>query len=127
VQIKETEIAGDHAPASEVDPNAPIDDSDSEQEATNANKKTKGIFREAPSIEQVEGALIDLEDILRPPRQDKSQSYQDPGLNKKSGARLLEMQVFGRALKKIRLPIPGRLKMLGPWLQLILLNYLGMV
>ena len=50
VQKKETEIVGDHAPASDVDPSAPIDDSDSaEHDATNVKKKTKGIFREGPS------------------------------------------------------------------------------
>ena len=44
MQKKETEIVGDHAPASDVDPSAPIDDSDSEHDATNVKKKDQRHF-----------------------------------------------------------------------------------
>jgi hypothetical protein len=54
----------------------------------------KGIFEPAPSLEQVEAAARDLENILKPPRKDKTQSYKDIDFDKKSKKRLQDMHTF---------------------------------
>ncbi|PPQ79172.1 hypothetical protein CVT26_000516 [Gymnopilus dilepis] len=104
------ELAQNDSQTSETVPSAPIDDSDSVQEDGNPRKERKGNFRPAPSLEAVEAALHDLDDILKPARTDKSQSYRD-GLDKRSRARLVEMQIFCRVYinhKKEQLADPSK-------------------
>lgn len=71
-----------------------IDDSDDD---VVQEKLPKGHFRFPPTKEEVEATLRQLQDILKPPRQDKSQSYKDPGLNKHTIKRLEAMVMFCRA------------------------------
>ena len=79
----------------------PIDDSDSESASDsdppgpdNQVRGEKGIFQPPPTLEQVETAARDLENILRPPRKDKTQSYKDVDLDKKTKKRLQDMHSF---------------------------------
>ena len=84
----------------ESDSNAgPIDDSDSEQsdlepEPGPERPCRKGTFFPAPTLEQVEDAVRDLQDILKPPRTSTSRPYKDPSMDKKSRKRLEDMRTF---------------------------------
>ena len=96
----EDEVAGSLAIASddEIDEDAgPIDDSDSEQSEPEPGPEKpyrRGTFLPAPTLEQVEGAVQGLQDILRPPRTDISRPYKDPSLDKRSQKRLEDMRIF---------------------------------
>ena len=86
----------------------PIDDSDSESEQSASEPKPgpeklyrRGTFLPSPTLEQVEDAVRGLQDILRPPRTDISQSYMDPSLDKRSQKCLEDMRTF--SLNFIRL------------------------
>jgi hypothetical protein len=70
----------------------PIDDSDSEQSDSEPEKpRRRGTFLPAPTLEQVEDAAWDLQDILKPPRTDTTRPFKDPSLDKKNPESVLKI------------------------------------
>ena len=47
-----------------------------------------------PKLDEVKGAINDLEDILKLPRKNSQETYKDPGLDKRSRKRLENMLLF---------------------------------
>lgn len=84
-----------------------IDDSSDEAAA----ETPRGSFEFPPIYEEIQGALEGIENILKPPRDDVRRSYKDPGLDKKTRARLEEMAALCRQylerLDKARMQEPG--------------------
>ncbi|KAJ3508503.1 hypothetical protein NLJ89_g5715 [Agrocybe chaxingu] len=75
----------------------PIDDSDDEaqpDEIPGSQQRRKGKWDAAPTIPQLEEALVDLEKLLRPPRCNKRQRYSDPPFDKKTIKRLEQMKLL---------------------------------
>ena len=79
----------------DVDHDGPIDDSDDEAASIPPLKSSRnGIFEAAPSLEDIEKAHHDLEDLLCPLQRDKSQRYKDPGFDKRTTKCLEAMKLY---------------------------------
>ncbi|KAF7768417.1 hypothetical protein Agabi119p4_7660 [Agaricus bisporus var. burnettii] len=88
-----------------------IDDSNDEAQAY----KPKGRFEFPPTLKEVEEACEEIQDILKPPRENSRVSYKDPGLNKKTVQRLEEMQELCRHYQ--RLSMESSLGTRGLWMR----------